>query len=106
MNPPYYLNLFTLQKAKEECEEKHRGANAALYGRLGYILLLVVAEQQLGVYAMAVDADKAITVLEPFSVSTSGELLVSRCLAVRAPAHVAVCTIVHNALGSFSFRHL
>jgi hypothetical protein len=42
-----------------ECESKHSGANAAMYGRLGYILLTVMAGSDFGVYAMQLDADNA-----------------------------------------------
>eukprot|EP00611_Tribonema_gayanum_P032692 TRINITY_DN987_c0_g1_i4.p3 TRINITY_DN987_c0_g1~~TRINITY_DN987_c0_g1_i4.p3 ORF type:complete len:165 (-),score=20.26 TRINITY_DN987_c0_g1_i4:920-1414(-) len=39
-----------------ECEAKHKGANAAMYGSLGYILLIIMAGTDFGVYAMPVEA--------------------------------------------------
>ena len=59
-----------LQVALKECRNKHRGANAALYGGLSYILLTVTAGDMLGVYAMRLQGDYDVVVLvPPFSVS-------------------------------------
>jgi len=53
-----------------ECQEKHRGANAALYGGLRYILLTVTAGDMFGVYALRLEGDYDVEVLvTPFSVS-------------------------------------
>eukprot|EP00611_Tribonema_gayanum_P029428 TRINITY_DN786_c0_g1_i1.p1 TRINITY_DN786_c0_g1~~TRINITY_DN786_c0_g1_i1.p1 ORF type:complete len:750 (-),score=93.69 TRINITY_DN786_c0_g1_i1:75-2021(-) len=41
--------------ALSECTAKHLGANAAMYGKLGYILLVVVAGDKLGVHAIALE---------------------------------------------------
>ena len=60
-----------LQLAYKECLDKHKGANAAMYGDLGYILLTVVAADKFGVYAMALDADSAVSLVEPFKVGTN-----------------------------------
>jgi hypothetical protein len=60
-----------------ECAAKHSGANAAMYGRLGYILLTVMAGSEFGVYAMHLNADDAVPheLIPRFSVSR-----VTQCL--------------------------
>ena len=63
---------YQLQAALKECLDKHRGANAALYGGLGYILLTVTAGEMFGVYALRLAGDYDVEVLvTPFSVSCS-----------------------------------
>jgi hypothetical protein len=62
--------LACLQVALSECCNKHRGANAALYGRLGYLLLTVTAGDLFAVYAMRLEGSYDTEVLvPPFSVS-------------------------------------
>ena len=64
------LCLCQLQVALTECRDKHRGANAALYGGLRYILLTVTAGDMFGVYALRLEGDYNVEVLiNPFSVS-------------------------------------
>ncbi len=58
------------QDAAVECQEKHKGANAALYGQLGYIMLTVVAGPLFGVYGMRLDPSFCMeTIIQPFDVS-------------------------------------
>ena len=40
-----------MQVARRELWEKHKGSNAALYGRLDYIILLVTAGSLMAVHA-------------------------------------------------------
>ena len=62
--------LLFLQKAYQECIDKHKSANAAMYGRLGYILLTVVAADTFGLYAMRLEAtaDSVVQLVQPFKV--------------------------------------
>ncbi|KAG5175349.1 hypothetical protein JKP88DRAFT_265861 [Tribonema minus] len=65
-------NKCDFQMAVNECSKKHNGANAAVYGRLGYILLVVKAGGDFGVYALPVNAAADMSpqvVLQKFSVN-------------------------------------
>jgi hypothetical protein len=59
--------------AKSDCQSKHKGANACLYGRLEYILLIATAGDRIGLYAMKLDEGfGALTEIVPsFHVRTS-----------------------------------
>ena len=41
----------SVQDARREVYEKHKGSNAALYGRLDYIILIVTANSFMAVHA-------------------------------------------------------
>ena len=59
----------SVQTAVEECAAKHKGASLALYGKLRYILLVVVAGDQFGVYAMSLEqGSKPQLLVEHFGV--------------------------------------
>ncbi|KAG5181104.1 hypothetical protein JKP88DRAFT_246306 [Tribonema minus] len=58
-------------RAVNECGEKHKGAHAAMYGRLGYILLVVVAGNKFGVHAMTLEPKSSPQMLVEFQIGTS-----------------------------------
>lgn len=58
-----------LQAAVAECRDKHKNAKSALYGRLGYILLTVVAADQFGVYGMTLEGNQIEQLVPKISVS-------------------------------------
>eukprot|EP00611_Tribonema_gayanum_P023654 TRINITY_DN5017_c0_g1_i1.p1 TRINITY_DN5017_c0_g1~~TRINITY_DN5017_c0_g1_i1.p1 ORF type:complete len:591 (+),score=71.53 TRINITY_DN5017_c0_g1_i1:38-1810(+) len=58
-------------RAVNECGEKHKGASAAMYGRLGYILLVVVAGNKFGVHAMTLEPKSSPQMLVEFQMGTS-----------------------------------
>ena len=83
---------FQLQVALNECREKHRGANAALYGGLRYILLTVTAGDMFGVYALRLEGGYDVEVLvTPFSVSccSAFDTEIKMCIAF-------VCSFVYE----------
>ena len=45
------MKLMLVQVARREVHEKHKGSNASLYGRIGYIILLVTAGRLMEVHA-------------------------------------------------------
>jgi hypothetical protein len=67
--PPLLASL-SVQEAVHDCVRKHKAASAAMYGALGYMLLLPVAADKFGVLAMRVDGTGTYeTVVDPFLVS-------------------------------------
>ena len=62
-----------VQVAQQEIFDKHKGSNASLYGRLGYIILMVTAGPLLAVHALELlpgaSADRAPILVDAFNVS-------------------------------------
>ena len=54
-----------MQTAVSELREKHKGANAALYGGLGYIILVATAADCCAVYAMQLGRNASLTPIIP-----------------------------------------
>ncbi len=56
-----------MQKAVIELLHKHKGANATLYGGLGYLILIATAAKQCAVFAMELGDDASLTpIIEEF----------------------------------------
>ena len=54
-----------IKRAEEELHSKHKGANAALYGSLGYLVLIATAGEACQVFAMGVAKGAALVPLVP-----------------------------------------
>lgn len=58
-----------MQKAVTELLDKHKGANATLYGGLGYLILIATAAKHCAVFAMELGNDARLTpIIEEFEV--------------------------------------
>ncbi len=58
-----------MRHAVSELYDKHKGANAALYGGLGYLILIATAAKQCAVFAMELGDDASLTpIIEEFEV--------------------------------------
>jgi hypothetical protein len=60
-----------LRSCMEDLTRKHMGSNAALYGRLTYILLVAFTGRKMSVYTMLVEGSRGDLriLVEPFDVS-------------------------------------
>jgi hypothetical protein len=52
-----------------ELTRKHAGANAALYGELGYILLMATCGNEISVHAMPIGGEQSQVLVHRFNVS-------------------------------------